>query len=670
MGVAMAAARPSTAEPALGPARVSLVRLRELPARQLWPVAPAASAFLTGGIGYLGAVADDQVRWSAGFRRLLDSLSCHLQVVMRFRCGRPASAIDRPSGQQREVIVAVPVKYGTGLIEGLAGLGLTVIAAPTLRPAETFGRETARACSAGARWHRTWYVERFPGGELEPGWLLRLVPAGVDLDLAWHVDPIATGWAVDFLQRQLAQLRASQLEGQSRGVSDTELAAALPAAADLQRKLSASQERAFHLAFYVTVSAENEAELELAAARVEDAARASLCTIRETTFRQFEGRLATLPAGVDPLRRLHVVDTSSVGTFFPWLEAEVFDPAGILVGHSRATSAPVQIDPFESSHHENANIAVFGHSGAGKTYLLSTIALAAASAGWQTFIIDPEHEYGPLARAAGGADVQLALGSRYSLNVMDMRGEVSDENRLGPAVADTVDLIETICGGVDEAEKALLEATVRLTYQEEAAPVLRDVAVRLPASARVARILGRWVQGSLGAMFSRPTNVDLDLPLIAFGMRELREEMIGPVHFLLAEALWRRFRDRSRRRLLVVDELALLFEDAIMRRFVVRLARRIRKYDGALVFATQNAGDLLGSEAGMVVATNPALRFFGAQRPSEAQKLQRAFQLSDIQRQGLETARRGEFLLAAGHRRLPIHVRAEGWQEEIMKVPR
>ena len=52
MGVAMAAARPSTAEPALGPARVSLVRLRELPARQLWPVAPAASAFLTGGINF------------------------------------------------------------------------------------------------------------------------------------------------------------------------------------------------------------------------------------------------------------------------------------------------------------------------------------------------------------------------------------------------------------------------------------------------------------------------------------------------------------------------------------------------------------------------------------------------------------------------------------------
>lgn len=643
-----------------------LVSLQEQPSRQLLPGGTVAKTYVTGGIGYLGAVPDDQARWTAGFRRLLDSLSGHLQVVLRFR---PTDG-DGPSGQRREVLVTVPDAASSAVTEALAGMGLTVLARSPLSGSATFGCERARAFLDARGWHRSWYVERFPGGELEPGWLLRLVPAGIDVDIACHVDAIATGWAVDFLQRQLAQLRASQLEGQSRGVVDAELAAALPAAADLQRKLTASQERAFHLAAYVTVSTPDQALLESAAGRLEDAARASLCSIRPATFRQFDGRLATLPAGIDPLGKRHVVDTSSLGTFFPWLEAEVFDRGGIPVGYSRATATAVQIDPFDDRHHENANIAVFGHSGAGKTYLLSTIALSAASAGWQTFIIDPEHEYGPLARAAGGADVQLALGSGHSLNVMDMRGDVSDENLLGPAVADTVDLIETVCGGVDEAEKALLEASVRLTYQEVAAPVLRDVAARLPGSARVARILGRWVQGSLGAMFSRPTNVDLDLPLIAFGMRELREEMIGPVHFLLAEALWRRFRDRSRRRLLVVDELALLFEDPVMRRFVVRLARRIRKYDGALVFATQNAGDLLSSDAGMVVATNPAIRFFGAQRPSEAQKLQRAFQLSDVQRQGLETGRRGEFLLSAGHRRLPIQVRAENWQEEIMKSPR
>jgi type IV secretory pathway VirB4 component len=186
----------------------------------------------------------------------------------------------------------------------------------------------------------------------------------------------------------------------------------------------------------------------------------------------------------------------------------------------------------------------------------------------------------------------------------------------------------------------------------------------------VAAILGRWVQGSLGQMFSAPTNIDLDAQIVTFGMRELRDEMVAPVHFLLAEALWTRIKRKDRRRMLVVDELGLLFEDPTIRRFVVSLARRIRKYDGSLVFATQNPGDLLGSEQGAVVATNPAVLFMGAQRPGEAAKLQRAFHLSRQQRAFLETARRGDFLLAAGTERLMVEVKAPPWQEEAMRLAR
>jgi hypothetical protein len=141
---------------------------------------------------------------------------------------------------------------------------------------------------------------------------------------------------------------------------------------------------------------------------------------------------------------------------------------------------------------------------------------------------------------------------------------------------------------------------------------------------------------------------------------------VAPVHYLLAEALWARIKTRDRRRLLVIDELGLLFEDQTVRRFVVSLARRIRKYNGALVFATQNPGDLLSSEQGAVVATNPALHFFGAQRPGEAAKLQEAFHMSDAQRAGLEAARRGEFLLAAGADRLPVQVHASPWMADAL----
>src|SRR2546428_8726965 len=223
---------------------------------------------------------------------------------------------------------------------------------------------------------------------------------------------------------------------------------------------------------------------------------------------------------------------------------------------------------------------------------------------------------------------------------------------------------------MDESERALVEAAVRAAYRSVEQPLLRDVASFLPDVARVAVILRRWVYGSLGQMFSAPTNIDIEAPIVVFGMRELRDEMVAPVHFLLAQALWTCIKRKDRRRMLVVDELGLLFADPTIRRFVVSLARRIRRYDGSLVFATQNPGDLLSSEQGAVVATNPALLFLGAQRAGEAAKLEKALHLSHHQRAFLEGARRGDFLLAAGPERLAVHVQAPPWQEQVMHMSR
>jgi type IV secretory pathway VirB4 component len=460
-------------------------------------------------------------------------------------------------------------------------------------------------------------------------------------------------------------MRASQMH-RAGGVGDPVLDGAAPAAEALQQRLTSSQESAFHVSLHLTVSAPTREALEAAAAEVEAAARSALCELLPCTFRQLDGRLATLPLGRDPLARRRVLDTSALATLFPWFDADLQDDGGLVVGASRATGQPVVVDPFDDSRYANANIGIFGHSGAGKTYLLSTIAMGALGLGAQVFVIDPEHEYGGMARHLGGIDVALALGSGHAINVLDLRGRVRDESTLGPAVADTVDLCGVICGDLDETDRATLEAAVRATFEAVERPVLGDVAALLPPGSRVAQILGRWVRGSLGQLFSRPTNVDLDAPIVVFGMRELRAEMVAPVHYLLAEALWARIKWRDRRRLLVIDELGLLFEDPTVRRFVVSLARRIRKYDGSLVFATQNPGDLLGADDGAVVATNPAIHFFGAQRPGEAAKLQGAFQMSDLQRAGLEAARRGEFLLCAGTARLPVRVQAPPWQAGVM----
>jgi conjugal transfer ATP-binding protein TraC len=575
-----------------------------------------------------------------------------------------------PAAHRCAVTLVAPETQASRLGTALREMAIGFTTSPAPKDA-IFGTEQAGHLLHSGGWSRTWYVERLPGAELEPGWLHRLMPRGLKVSLSWHATPLPVAWIVEYLQRQLVSMRASRMQEQSAGISDPALAGALPNVEDLQRRLTASQEKGFHVSVYVTLTSPTLESLEAGTQKIETAARAVLCQVQPCTFRMFDAFLSTRPALIDRLQRIRVLDTSTVATFFPWLDADLQEPGGLVIGRSHATGSPVMVDPFDQQRYANANIGVFGHSGAGKTYLLSAIAMGALGLGIQVYVIDPEHEYGDLAKQLGGVDVPLALGSGLALNVLELRPtDRRDESWIGPATADAVDLCATICGGLDERERALVEGAVRRAYREADPPLLRDVAARLPEDSRVAAILRRWVHGSLGQMFSAPTNIDLDAPIVVFGMRELRDEMVAPVHFLIAEALWARIKRKDRRRMLVVDELGLLFEDPTIRRFVVSLARRIRKYDGSLVFATQNPGDLLSSEQGAVVATNPAVLFFGVQRPGEAAKLQRTFHLSRTQRGFLETARRGDFLLAAGAERLAVEIQAPPWQEEEMRVAR
>jgi hypothetical protein len=660
----------------------------------LFKAAPDIAVFWTASLGFAGAADGDRMRWISSFRRLLDGLDSPLQVLIEVVPGEGAPSSDEapprdfddmrgadvsfadrlaqsPSAHRFETSLITSRAHGSRLEPALREIGVQ-FEETTPDTQVWFGQELANHFRHPGGFSRTWYVERLPGTELEAGWIFRLLPPELKLRLSWHATPLPVAWIVDYLQRQLVNMRASRLvEQDAQGAADPLLAGALPNAEDLQRRLASSQDKAFHVAMYLTLTSSSVEELETGAFRVESAARAVLCSLQPCTLRMFDGYLATLPLGADPLGRKRVLDSTALVTFFPWHEPDLQQSGGLVIGRNIATGAPVLVDPFDQRRYSNANIGVFGHSGAGKTYLLSSLALGALGRGVQVYVIDPEHEYGALARQVGGIDVQLSLGSGHAMNVLDLRpSDRRDESWLGPAAADAVDLCATICGGLDEAERALLESAVRAAYGELEQPVLRDVAGRLSAGSRVATILRRWVHGSLGQMFSSPTNVDLEAPIVTFGMRELRDEMVAPVHFLLAEALWARIKRKDRRRMLVVDELGLLFEDATIRRFVVSLARRIRKYDGSLVFATQNPGDLLSSDQGTVVATNPAVVFFGAQRPGEAAKLQETFHLSARQRAFLESARRGDFLVAAGSDRLAVQVQAPTWQEEAMRTAR
>jgi type IV secretory pathway VirB4 component len=370
-------------------------------------------------------------------------------------------------------------------------------------------------------------------------------------------------------------------------------------------------------------------------------------------------RLATLPLGADPLARTHVLPAAAAATLYPWTWEDLLQPHGHLLGVDLRDGSPIVLDSFDTARFANANLGVFGHSGTGKTHLVRRLLRADAARGIGAFVIDPEAEYRDLCSTVGGQWVDLALGSGHSVNVLDTGlAELGERDPLGDRMSDLVDLLGTMCGPLAEDERADVDEVVR-PLLSEAGATLETLRASLDArglAPRVARGLRRWTRGPLGELFSRPTNVDLGAAFTVFGLRDVKEELLPVVYFVIAQWIWCRVRAERRRRRVVFDEVGLLIEHAPVRRFLVRLARRVRKYQGSLCLVTQNGGDLLGSDQGLVLATNPAILLLGGQRQAEALRMQRAYGLTDGQVAFLGTARRGEFLLLAGESRHRLRV--------------
>jgi uncharacterized protein DUF87 len=525
------------------------------------------------------------------------------------------------------------------------------------------------------RHYMSFVVDRYPGEEVEPGWLLPLLSFPGELHLAIHIMPLDTDRMLGLLHHRIRDLRADDMAGLESGSVTRTALGTLPDAQALHKALARNEEKAFAVGVYMTIAADDSGTLRSQAQALRATCSRIMLHIAQPHFEMRQALLASWPLGLDLLGREQILHSSAVTTMLPWLQEDLADREGHYWGYNKETGGLCVFDPFDTDRFSNANIAVLAHSGAGKSYAAAAVVLSGHSRGVGAIVMDPEAEYGGMIRALGGTYLHLAAGSGHAINVLDPWLFASEPEESGDHLGDILDLIGLMCGRLDEVERAQLEVVTRQVLSGAGGtPVLGDIWKALgtthPAS-RMSTILGRWVNGDLGRLFSAPTNVDLAADVVGFNLRDLGEELIPPVYLLVAHWLWAALRRDRRPRHLLIDEVGLLLEHEPIRRFLVRLARRIRKYGGSLILVSQNPGDFFETKDGAVLATNSSILLLGSQKRSEALKLQKAFNLTERQVDYLETAERGDFLLMAGPNRVPVHIMVPPWMDElIVDAPR
>ncbi|MGD0833049.1 MAG: DUF87 domain-containing protein [Candidatus Dormibacteria bacterium] len=504
----------------------------------------------------------------------------------------------------------------------------------------------------GGRLVRTAVLDRLPGGGVDAGWLAALARCAAECDVAIRLSPTPDRRATGLLNRRMRELGAHQILETERGmVPDAGVESGLQAARRLSDRLARNAGRPMRLWLTAAALGDDPESLKRSWGRLQAAFGASLVAPRPGHFEHLGGVLAAWGLG-PPVGPGKLVDSHAAASCVPWLQTTIADPDGYRIGRMADSGLPVRLSPFDERHHANANIGIFAASGQGKSFLIGTLLIEARRHGTEAIVIDPEGEYRELVESLGGE--WLDLVTQASINPFDLGDD-------GGAAVAVVEVCSVLCDGIDEVERAAVEAAARRAQAEARErgdrPRLRQCLGPLEESGpRVATVLRRFLDGPLSGFLDRPTVPTWTHPLVAVGSREVPEELVPVTTLLLGGMLWELVRRVPRRRHIILDEAGMLTSHPALRRLLSQLARRCRKYGSSLVVATQNVQDLLRSEEGTVVASNCAVVLCGGHRAVEVAAMERAFGLTETQHRRLERAPRGEFLLIAGERRGMIQV--------------
>jgi conjugal transfer ATP-binding protein TraC len=538
----------------------------------------------------------------------------------------------------------------------------------------------------GTRLARTYYVYGYPR-QVTTGWLSSIVNLDETIDLSMFVYPVESQIVLENLRKKVSQLEAGlQIDAEKGRVRDPGKQAAILDAEEMRDKLQVGEERFFRFGLYFTLYASSIEELEFVAHKVESILGQQLVYSKPATSQQEQGLNSTIPQFTDQLQIKRNMNTGAIGTSFPFTSADLTQENGILYGINMHNSGLVIFDRFSL---ENSNSVVFAKSGAGKSFAVKLEALRSMMFGTEVFIIDPENEYQRMAEAVGGAYVRLSLNSPTRINPFDLPHVVDTEeadNALRSNLITLHGLLRLMMGGaqaqmtgagaalvpaLSPVEEADLDAALIETYAKAgitndplthtAVPPtisnLYDTLLHMGNTGpQLAQRLRKYTSGTFAGIFSQPSNINIDNPLVVFNIRDLEDELRPVAMYIVLNYIWNKTKSDQKRRMLVVDEAWQLMKYEDSANFLFSLAKRARKYNLGITTISQDVEDFMGSRMGRAIVANASMQILLKQSPSAVDVLSEVFKLTSEEKKRLAQFPVGQGLFFAGQNHVHIQV--------------
>ena len=412
--------------------------------------------------------------------------------------------------------------------------------------------------------------------------------------------------------------------------------------------------------------------------------------------------------------------TEGLSSFYPFTNYEMMEDNGIVLGTSENDSLTA-IDYFNTQIYSNANIVILGTSGAGKTYVLSTIVGRQRAKHIPTIVIAPDKpfEFARLCKKWNGEFVSIGPASKKNINIMEIRvenddsskyldGELIEHSLLLDKIQSLLTWFSIMIPDITHEEKELLDDVLMNTYRDfkifeendslylrdengnkirdeikgryklKKMPIIGDVYSRLekiPDCKRIATIIRRFVYGS-AKNFNQQTNVDLDNELVVIDVSNSSDDMLLLVMYIALDfAISKVKEDRTVKRSIAIDEMSILIgasSNSLAATHVLNLYKTIRGYGSNVIGATQNISDfqaLDNGKYGKGIINNAEIKMVLKTKPEEIDDLRKVLGLTDSEADKLPNLNH-QAMLIANNNNMVINIKASPMEHRLITTDR
>lgn len=533
--------------------------------------------------------------------------------------------------------------------------------------------------------------------------------------------------------RQKARINTARLNHtNSEGDNLEELVSSIRSSNYIKDALVAGEEF-FYFTTLITISDKNPEMLQKKQLSIRETLDSLDMSADELPYKMEECLSAYQICGTLPERIFNKgrrnTTTSGFSSLYPFASFEVSDDDGVLLGISQDNSSMVVSDNFNTKKFSNANMVIFGTSGAGKTFTLQTLCMRYRLKGTQVFSIIPEkgEEFYSATKAIGGTYINISSGSTNKINIMEIRPnlnyatEITDDDNntdfsltgrkrsiilLNQKIENLSTFFSLILSDMNLEERQLLDEAIIKTYEKKGItkdnaslldhyeyrvidgqkvkypvfkemPILEDLYNELKSNEltiRLANILNRYVHGS-ASTFNGQTNVDLNNKYVVIDITDLSEELKPVGMYVALEYIWDKVKeDRTKKKIIAIDEAwKLISENELAANFVKKIYKTIRGYAGAAIAATQDINDFFAlndGAYGKAIINNSRIKLLFKLEESEANTIQRIFGLSDSERDAIVMFNRGQALMKSNSNTFAIDYKASKYETLLVTTDR